>query len=140
MTTRSKPDLAIIAFGMNDAGGADMGKVAANVRGMMDAIKAAAPEAEFILVAPMLPNADWDAMKMENFPLIRRALAGLCGKGAVLADLTSVWTDLLKRKSFFDLTGNGLNHPNDYGHRIYAQTILALLVPPDVAAAAKLQT
>jgi len=138
VTTRSKPDLAIIAFGMNDAGG-DLAKFAGNIRGMMDAIKAAAPEAEFVLVAPMLPNADWHAMKMENFPLIRQALAGLCGKGAVLADLTSVWTDLLKRKSFYDLTGNGLNHPNDFGHRIYAQTILAQLAPPEMAAAAKRQ-
>ena len=36
-------------------------------------------------------------------------------------------TDLLARKSDFDLTGNGLNHPNDFGHRLYAQMILALL-------------
>ena len=134
VTTGSKPDLAIIAFGMNDACGGDMTKFAANIRGMMDAIKVAAPEAEFVLVAPMLPNAEWDAPKMDNFPLIRAALAGLCGKGAVLADVTSVWAGLLKRKAFLDLTGNGLNHPNDFGHRIYAQTILALLVPPRVAA------
>jgi hypothetical protein len=24
--------------------------------------------------------------------------------------------------------GNGINHPNDFGHRVYAQVILALLV------------
>ena len=140
VTARSKPDLAIIAFGMNDACGADMAKFAGNIRGMMDAIKTATPDAEFVLVAPMLPNAEWDAPKMESFPLVRQALAGLCGKGAILADVTLVWTGLLKRKSFLDLTGNGLNHPNDFGHRIYAQTILTLLVPPDVAAATKLQT
>jgi lysophospholipase L1-like esterase len=134
VTTGSKPDLAIIAFGMNDACGGGMAKFAANIRGMMDAIKAAAPEAEFVLVAPMLPNADWDAPKMENFPLVRQALAGLCGKGAVLADVTAVWTGLLERKACLDLTGNGLNHPNDFGHRVYAQTILALLVPPRMAA------
>jgi hypothetical protein len=28
----------------------------------------------------------------------------------------------------FDLTGNGLNHPNDHGHRLYAQGILEALV------------
>jgi hypothetical protein len=39
---------------------------------------------------------------------------------------------LLRHKSFYDLTGNGVNHPNDFGHVIYAQTIVALLVdtPP----------
>jgi hypothetical protein len=26
-----------------------------------------------------------------------------------------------------DLTGNGLNHPNDFGHRLYAQAILEYL-------------
>jgi len=31
---------------------------------------------------------------------------------------------LLERKSVYDLTGNGINHPNDFGHRVYAQTIL----------------
>ncbi|MGO8705106.1 MAG: SGNH/GDSL hydrolase family protein [Candidatus Brocadiia bacterium] len=134
VTAGPKPDLAIIAFGMNDACGGNMAKFAANIRGMKDAIRAAAPEAEFVLVAPMLPNAEWDAPEMDNFPLIRQALAGLCGKGAVLADVTAVWTGLLQRKAFLDLTGNGLNHPNDFGHRIYAQTILALLVPPGAAA------
>ena len=55
------------------------------------------------------------------------ALAGLCGKGVVLADVTSMWQDLLKRKSFHDLTGNGVNHPNDFGHRVYAQVISTLV-------------
>jgi hypothetical protein len=52
--------------------------------------------------------------------------------GAALADLTSLWADLLDRKSVHDLTGNGINHPNDFGHRLYAQTILGLLVEPSM--------
>ena len=44
--------------------------------------------------------------------------------------MTSVWGEMFKRKSFHDLTGNGINHPNDFGHRLYAQVILALLVKP----------
>jgi len=28
------------------------------------------------------------------------------------------------RKTHHDLTGNGINHPNDFGHRLYAQVIL----------------
>jgi lysophospholipase L1-like esterase len=134
VTAQLKPDLTLIGFGMNDACGDEMGKFTGNVRGMMEAIRSAASQAEFVLVAPMLPNAEWDAPKMANFPRIRRMLTGLCGKGVVLADVTSVWAGLLKRKAYLDLTGNGLNHPNDFGHRIYAQTILSLLVPPDVAA------
>ena len=44
--------------------------------------------------------------------------------------MTSMWDALLKRKSFYDLTGNGVNHPNDFGHMVYAQTLLALLIEP----------
>ena len=134
VTAHEKPDLVIVAFGMNDTGGKDAARFAANIRGIIAAIKAATPDAEFVLVAPMLANAEWHAPKMENFIPFRDALAGLCGHGAVLADLTSVWSDLLQRKTFHDLTGNGVNHPNDFGHRLYAQTVLALLVPSDVAA------
>ena len=47
-----------------------------------------------------------------------------------MADLTAVWQELLRRKRHADLTGNGVNHPNDYGHRVYAQVLLALLVDP----------
>ena len=48
-----------------------------------------------------------------------------------LADMTALWQDLLMRKHDVDLTGNGVNHPNDFGHRLYAQVILALLTDPD---------
>jgi acyl-CoA thioesterase-1 len=43
---------------------------------------------------------------------------------------TSVWEEFLKRKKDADLTGNGVNHPNDFGHRVYAQVIAALLLDP----------
>ena len=46
-----------------------------------------------------------------------------------LADVTAVWELLLKHKHDLDLTGNGLNHPNDFGHRLYAQAILARIPP-----------
>jgi hypothetical protein len=65
------------------------------------------------------------------FPQYRDALAEFVGPGVALADVTQVWDVLLKSKHDLDLTGNGLNHPNDYGHRLYAQTILSLLVPPE---------
>ncbi|MBU0478666.1 hypothetical protein KKC91_08875 [bacterium] len=48
--------------------------------------------------------------------------------GVILADMTQMWMDLLKFKRYHDLTGNGVNHPNDFGHRIYAQVLLGLLV------------
>jgi hypothetical protein len=60
-----------------------------------------------------------------RFDHYRAALAELTGDGVVLADVTRLWSELIARKDPHDLSGNGLNHPNDFGHRMYAQTILA---------------
>jgi len=46
---------------------------------------------------------------------------------APVADLTSIWNGFLELKHEWDQTGNGVNHPNDFGHRVYAQVITTLL-------------
>lgn len=125
--TAVKPDLVIVAYGMNDAGYAEAPHFGANVEGIVNDIRESSPEAEFVLVSPMLPSPECDFVVMDRFPAYRNALAQLSGQGVALADLTTLWLELLERKSPHDLSGNGLNHPNDFGHRLYAQTILALL-------------
>lgn len=124
-----KPDVVIIAFGMNDVFQRDAAAYQKNIRSLMEVIRKDSPATEFILVASMLGNAEW-GMPMEQFPLYLNALKELTGPGVVLADLTTLWGDLLKRKSFYDMVGNGVNHPNDFGHQIYAQVVMALLTPP----------
>lgn len=132
----AKPDLVLLAFGMNDSSGRPAAEYAANMSAMIQDIRKVAPETEFILVAGMLGNADWVALKQELFPAYRDALQELTGPGIVLADLTSLWTELLKRKPDSNLTGNGVNHPNDFGHRIYAQVLTTLLLPRETPAPA----
>jgi acyl-CoA thioesterase I len=95
---------------------------------LLDKIHAADPDIEVILVASMLGHKEWIHTPREMFAKYRDALAELVGPGVALADVTQVWEDQLKSKHDLDLTGNGLNHPNDYGHRLYARTILDLLV------------
>lgn len=129
----ARPDLAIVAFGMNDSRTNDAPGFAANVRGIVERIRARSPACEFVLVAPMLRNPEWHRpTSMDIFPALRDELVGIAkelGPSAVLADLTAIWTQLLRRKSYHDLSGNGINHPNDFGHRIYAEVVLALLLP-----------
>ncbi|MCW8131306.1 MAG: SGNH/GDSL hydrolase family protein [Planctomycetota bacterium] len=125
-----KPDLVLIAYGMNDSGGRSAEDFAKNLTTIMAKVREAAPEAEFVLVSPMLPNAEWSAPNLARFPEYQKALEGLRGKGVAYADVTAVWTEMLKRKRFHDLTGNGVNHPNDFGHRVYAQVILGLFAQP----------
>jgi acyl-CoA thioesterase I len=124
-----KPDLVIIAFGMNDSAGVSVADYRKNTAAMIAKIRKSLPQTEFILVATMLGNRDWPRLKQERFPEFRDALAELCEPGVALADLTTTWSEFLKRKKDWDLTGNGVNHPNDFGHRVYAQMICSLLTP-----------
>jgi len=127
----AQPHLVVVAYGMNDASYAAPGELAGNVSALIDQVRRASPDAEFVIVSPMLPNPEADPRVMPRFPAYRDALARLCGRGVVLADVTTLWTQLLARKAYYDVTGNGLNHPNDFGHRLYAQVILAQLVERD---------
>ncbi len=124
----AKPDLVILAFGMNDVAGVAVVDYQANIKRMIDAVHAANPNAEIILVASMLANRDWTTLRHEYFVPFREALAQLCTSGVALADMTSMWTEMLKYKKDSDLTGNGVNHPNDFGHRVYAQVLSSLLI------------
>jgi lysophospholipase L1-like esterase len=127
----ANPDLLIIAFGMNDAGGqtATPEQYGENIREMIETMHRALPRCEIILVAPMIGNAEWDFLDQTCFPAYRDKLLRLESTGVAVADVTSLWAELLRRKSFHDLTGNGLSHPNDFGQMAYSQVILELVTP-----------
>lgn len=124
----AQPDLVLLAFGMNDSAGRSAQDYQADMQAMIDAVHKALPQTEIILIATMRGNADWVLLQQERFPQFRDALASLCGPGVALADMTSMWTELLRHKKDADMTGNGVNHPNDFSHRIYAQVLSALLI------------
>lgn len=129
---QSEPDVVILAFGMNDSAGRSVEQYKANTLDVIEQISEQRPETEFILLASMLGNRNWITLKHELFPLYRDALAELCEPGIALADMTTLWSEFFKRKQDWDLTGNGVNHPNDFGHRVYAQVLSTLLVDPKV--------
>lgn len=124
----ASPDLLIVAYGMNDVGRRDPAWFSDQARTIRDRAKARLPELEILWVSPMLGNKEWVHTPREMFARYRDELARLVGPGTALADLTSVWETMLIHKHDLDLTGNGLNHPNDFGHRLYAQAILQKLV------------
>ncbi len=123
-----RPDLVILAFGMNDSVSVSAEQYQRNMARIRSLIRESAPECDFILVAPMLGNPDWTTLNHEVFPQYRDALSALCEPGSALADLTRVWTGMLRQKNYLDLTGNGVNHPNDFGHRVYAREVSLLLL------------
>ena len=126
-----KPDVFICAFGMNDASGLiPPEKLAATIRQMIDQLHAANPDCDVILVSPMTANPEWKHAQPSFYPAYAKAMQTLAGPKIVVADVTSIWLSLLERKSVLDLSGNGLNHPNDFGHRVYADVVLATIGGP----------
>lgn len=130
---KSEPHLVIIAYGMNDVGRRDPKAYRDSIADMLTRIRQHSADTEVILVATMLGNRDWVHTPREMFAPYRDALASFAGPGVALADLTDLWEHLLVHKRDIDVNGNGVNHPSDFGHRLYAQVILALLVERQVS-------
>jgi acyl-CoA thioesterase-1 len=109
---------------MNDVGHRDPKWFGDQTRAILERIRAHDPATEVILIAPMPGNGAWTATPHDMFPRDRDERRRV-GPGVALADVTAVWDVLLRHEHDLDLTGNGLNHPNDFGHRLYAQAVLA---------------
>ena len=126
LSNQTDVDLAVIAFGMND-GRMSPAEFAEKTSALVGRVKSKFPDAEIILVATMLPNPE-----AKNFHLnqskFHDALVETCqGEGIAVANMTGVHESLLQRKRYADMTGNNVNHPNDYMARVYAQTLFATL-------------
>lgn len=123
-----KPDLLLVAFGMNDASGRRKpDEFVSLTKKIYEPVRAALPDCTVILVSSMTANSEWKHSAPELYPQYAAALGKLTGPGIAFADVTAVWTAVEGRKKHMDLSGNGLNHPNDLGHRLYADTVLAVI-------------
>ena len=120
-----KPDVFLVAFGMNDASGKRKAEDFANfTRQIFEPVRMALPECAVILVSSMTANSEWSHAAPETYPQYAEVQAKMVGPGVAFADVTRLWTAIESRKKHMDISGNGLNHPNDYGHRVYAEVIL----------------
>jgi lysophospholipase L1-like esterase len=124
---KQQPNLIVIAYGMNDVGRRDPKWFKGQLDELIRRIHEYSADCEIIVVSPMLGNAEWIHTPPEMFELYRGEMKSSAGEGVAFADVTQVWAILSRHKHFMDLTGNGLNHPNDFGHRLYAQAILSCL-------------
>ncbi len=119
---KQKPDLVLIAFGMNDhniAGfGVPLDTFAQNLRTMLDRIREQT-EAGVILVSAFPPNPKWHfgSHRMEQYAQATEAVAK--EKKCAFADVYHNWQTIAAAKKPEDLLGNNINHPNDFGHGIY---------------------
>lgn len=121
----SKPDLFICAFGMNDASEKRPADIfSSNINEVVNKVTTAYPTCDTIIVSPMTANPEWKHAAPKLYPEYATNLEKLANDNIAVANVTRIWELLIKRKSVLDFTGNGLNHPNDFGHRIYADVIL----------------
>lgn len=122
------PDLVILGFGMNDRCG--MEEYRNKTGRLIEAIRKVSPKTEFLLIASTLPN-ELAATEPHHFwahqDEYSESLKGLEGMGVAIADIQAVQKEIGKRKRYIDITGNWLNHPNDYLARILAQVVIKTL-------------
>jgi acyl-CoA thioesterase I len=122
-----KPDLVLVAFGMNDhnVGSTPLPAFEQNLKAIVTRIRERTG-ADVIFLSTFPPHPDWHygSHQMEKYAdATKRAAAEL---QAPYADVYGVWQQVLKRKDPASLLGNNINHPNDYGHWLYVVALDAL--------------
>ncbi len=117
-------DLAIVAFGMNDVSVSPEAH-AANIETIVNGLKTAyaASGIQILVVAPMLPNYDAVAVWGQQYKFYE-SLRKLEETGVVVVNVTALHKSILQEKRYVDITGNNINHTNDYTARMYAQALL----------------
>jgi lysophospholipase L1-like esterase len=122
-----KPDLLVLAFGMND-GGKSTDQFIANTRTMIDKVLAANPDCEILVIGTMLPHSETTYFKNQYLQEAGLYEMAKSYKNVDVVPMTSMHSSILEHKRYFDMTGNNVNHPNDFLIRAYAQTILKTII------------
>jgi len=122
-----KPDLVLIAFGMNDhnIGSVPVPQFKQNLKEMITRIRAQT-RAEIILLSAFPPNRKWKfgSHHMQDYAA---ATSGVAAEmRCAYADVFGNWQSLGARKKPEDWLANNINHPNDFGHWIYFKVLEGL--------------
>jgi lysophospholipase L1-like esterase len=124
-----KPDLVLVAFGMNDHNvpgfGVPLDKFEATLNQIVSTIRERTG-AEVMLLSTFPPNPDWafGSHQMEKYAEATKSAANT--QKCAYVDVYSVWAKALARKDAPSLLGNNINHPNDFGHWLYLQALEAV--------------
>ena len=124
-----RPDILVLGFGMNDQNGAQgapgvpVSRFRENVEAMITQVRVD-KDCAVVLVSPCVPNPRWNHTS-GTVGQFRDALAEVVREVPLcrLADVTRRWEQMLQRKTPEDLLCNDVNHPCDFGHRVYAEVL-----------------
>jgi len=119
-----KPDLVLIAFGMNDhnLGSVPLPQFEQNLKQMIARIRKETGT-EIILLSTFPPNPKWKfgSQHMADYASATEHVAR--DTRCAFADVFNNWEAVALRKKPEDLLGNNINHPNDFGHWIYSRVL-----------------
>lgn len=125
-----EPDLVVIAFGMNEPN-TPRSEMKDHLEKILAAISEKLPQTEYLLVSCMIPNPDSKAFSGQILDEEEKAMFDIQAEGkyrVAVAPVNTMCREMVRQgKLYPELTGNNFNHPGDMMHRIYAQTILAVL-------------
>ena len=124
-----KPDLLIVHFGINDLGANES---ADTYKYYMETIvmkmQQLSPDTEILLIDALggAPNVYSNAKFDEYFSAMEELKSSY--DGVYTMNLFNVGKTLLEQKKYSDVTGNGINHVNDFATRLYIMNIMSALV------------
>ena len=126
-----KPDLLVIAYGMNNFSNMTAEAFVDELKKIIDAAHEARPDTLILTVSSMAGNSEWKNTPPVPAGEFAAAMQRFAEATPLIgyADVYSAWEFIRDRKGYYALTGNGVNHPNDYGFRVYADVILEQLLP-----------
>ena len=118
-------DLYLIAYGMNDFTCRTPEKFIAFAEELVGLI----PDREVLFVSSISANPEWNCIHPGKDEEFASGLRQWCRRGKIaLADVNSLWHRVLGHRAYLNMTGNGVNHPNDFGHRLYASVLSHLFL------------
>jgi len=125
-------DLMILAYGMNDQVVNSDGKqyffpqdYKSNLRVFIE--YANEMNVPVVLISPCLSNPRWVHTSKIFMQFVEQVRELSKEYGIPYADVTSLWQNELKYKTYSDLLDNDINHPTNYGHYLYFISLVALL-------------
>lgn len=116
------PDLLVLSFGMND-GMLSKEEHALQIKKIIDSVRNNNPQCDIVLISPTIinPESTWFCGERHKY---YEEYDKFNIHNLAIVNMTKAHLSLLKRKAFKDMTGNNINHPNDFLARVYAQAIL----------------
>ena len=123
------PDLLYIHFGINDLGSQNSAEsYYINIKKIIDDVHGVTPDCEVVLIKAF--NANPDIYDQAGFERYWAKLDQLASENANVytLDMFSQSLALINAKDYYSVTGNGINHVNDFSARLYAMNMIAQLV------------